>query len=128
MTNYVEKIEKIYSVVATDSEFTEEIAQLERAFPAYVHAVHEYVIRMHEIQTLTGDDYKEAFTDIDKKRHNCHEAAISSLNVLNRISESFKLGKFADVDTSNRYAVADFCIEYVHQIYATEIARTRSQQ
>ena len=125
MGNYVEKTERLFEKVKDDEEFKNEIVQLIKAFPDYVHVVNEFVFRKYEIQNLSPEDYRIKFSKIDEKRHNYHESAIASLKVLNRISASLKMEEFADVDTSDRYAVADFVMEYVKQIYEAEIARTR---
>ena len=125
MPNYVEKTEKVFASLKDDVEFRNEIVYLIMSFVEYVEAVYEFVFRKYEIQNLSAEDYRIEFTKIDEKRHNCHESAIASLNALNRICVSLNIGLFADIDTSDRYAVADFVLVYVKQIYDAEIARTK---
>ena len=53
-----------------------------------------------------------------------HNAAIDAVNILNRTSKMLGLPPFAEVDTNNRYAVADFCGTYVNQVYNQGIGNT----
>lgn len=87
-------------------------------FPDYVSQVVHYAQKMPIVYaTMEGQDLRDAVTDLDRSRKVCHDAAIAGLNVLNRISDRLGLGPFAEVDTNNRTAVADFCGKYVNETY-----------
>lgn len=92
-------------------------AQLE-SFPRYANSV----IRMEQMQPILyaryeGQELRDRVTDMDKNRRIAHEAAISSLNVLNRFSKNLGLEPFADIDTTDRYKVADFVGQYCNEVY-----------
>lgn len=70
------------------------------------------------------EDYIANMEAIELERKISHDAAISSVDILNRMSENLGIGKFADVDTAHRYTVADFCGTYVNQIFNKGIGNT----
>lgn len=70
------------------------------------------------------EDFIANQESIDRQRHICHNAAIDAVNILNRTSKMLGLLPFAEVDTDNRYAVADFCGTYVNQVYNQGIGNT----
>ena len=56
----------------------------------------------------TAEEYdRETVSDYDRRRHNAHENAISSVSLLNRLSaDPVFTGDIAD-----RHQIADFCLE-----------------
>lgn len=126
MVKYYEKFQKILN--AADAETLELIKDQFSNFAQYSLRVCDYVTK-GEIakKTLGGDALREEMQNLDESRHNAHEAAISSLNMLNRLGSSYIGEPFADVDTCDRYAVADFVGEFVQEVYAGEIARTKGK-
>lgn len=64
-----------------------------------------------------GEQLRDHLQDIDKERSIIHDAAINSLNILNRLSENLGLEPFADVDTKDRHAVAELLGEYTHELF-----------
>ena len=113
----------VNAMEASDAEL---VRPLFLSFLEYSKKVNEYVI-LGELakKTMTGEDLRLELESLDRKRHNAHESAIGSLNALNRLCGMMKLGKFADIDTTNRYNVADFIGEFVNEFYTGEIARTK---
>lgn len=88
------------------------------AFPKYANVVINQQITTPLIYNhYDGEELREKIQDLDSKRHWAHEGAIDSLNQLNRLSKDLGLEPFADVDTSDRYKVADFVGQYVSQVY-----------
>ena len=88
------------------------------AFPDYMNCV----VRMEIMQPiwraqLDGPEYRERVQAIDTERHHCHESAITAVNMLNRMSSRLGLEPFSEVDTNDRYAVADMVQEYMNEVY-----------
>ena len=97
-------------------------------FPDYVNCViKEQVLMPIYSYKYEGQDYRDAVQSLDRGRRISHDAAISSVNILNRFSERLGLGKFADVDTSNRYAVADFCGAFTLETFDKGIGKTMDE-
>jgi len=89
-----------------------------RHFPDYVNNVVNYTTRMPIIYaTMEGQELRDAVMDLDRSRKTAHDTAIVGLSMLNRISDMLGEEPFAEVDTSNRQAVADFCGQYVNETY-----------
>lgn len=90
------------------------------------------VIRSQYLQPLwratkSTEDYIANTEAIDKERRMKHNCAIDSVNILNRMSKNLGLPPFADIDTSIREEVADFCGAYVNQVYNKGIGKDRLQ-
>lgn len=88
------------------------------SFPRYVNIVTEEMIKT-EIwnRRYEGQELRDKKMDIDGKRRILHNSAIDSINRLNRLSESLGLGVFADVDTEDRHAVAEYAGQVVNIVY-----------
>ena len=51
----------------------------------YVSAVYAMEVQIQTLRfRLDGEDYREAVTNLDKRRRNAHEAAIAACSILNR--------------------------------------------
>ena len=71
-----------------------------------------------------GEELRDKVTNLDTRRRYAHDNAIGNLNMLNRISDRLGLEPFADIDTSDRYKVADFIGKFVNETYNNGIGRT----
>ena len=95
------------------------------AFPDYANIV----IREQTMMPIwnaryEGQEYRDLVSDIDRKRHNAHECAIDSANMLNRMCAKHGLEPFFAGDTKDRHAVADFVGDYVNELYNHGIGKT----
>ena len=76
---------------------------------------------MMPIYTVRYADDPESLRDIrmqmDRTRRINHDAAISDLKKLNRICENYGVEPIANVDTEDRYAVADFIGQFCAEVY-----------
>lgn len=63
------------------------------------------------------DEVRQRTEDLDRQRYRIHNAAIASLTAINRLFSKHGLPAFAEVDTENRQAVADFAGSYVGDLY-----------
>lgn len=90
-----------------------------QTFPNYVNSVitEQMTIPMIRFRVDDPEQQGQMRMQIDRNRRICHDAAIDSVNQLNRISVLHGLPVFADIDTKDRTAVQDFCGEYVNQVY-----------
>lgn len=68
-------------------------------------------------QRCEGAEYRENVQKIDAQRRNAHDRAINCMNILNRMNKGLGLEPFFDVDTTDRYAVADTVGKYVCEVY-----------
>jgi hypothetical protein len=73
--------------------------------------------------TLSTEDCNNNRMNIDRERRLKHDCAIDSVNALNRLSEKYGLQPFADIDTTHREEVADFCGAFVNQVYNKGIGK-----
>lgn len=62
-------------------------------------------------------DFQENAMKIDEQRRIVHNAAIDAVNVLNRMCAKYGLPPFADVDTTDRRAVAKMIGDYASEVY-----------
>lgn len=101
------------------------VAKTMSAFPEYVNTVVNYQVKVPLIYArYEGAELQDRVMEIDRQRRNAHEAAIASVNILNRVCDKFGLEPFADVDTSDRTKVADFCGRFVNETYNKAIGGT----
>lgn len=77
---------------------------------------------------LEGQDYRDAITNIDRQRRITHDSCIGSVNQLNRMSAALGLEPFADIDTSDRYQVAEFIGQFVNEVYNKGIGNEQKGQ
>ena len=80
------------------------------------------VIRMTAMQPIIrarykGQELRDRVSDMDGRRRIAHESAIAKLTMLSRICDAYGTERIADIDTSNRYQVADFVGQYCAEIY-----------
>ena len=126
---YLQKIKQLYKAL-NDSGFqqyrtcgesldeakhdaTEDILNATNSFNEYYNFL---VMQPTRITSLSlryeGQDYRNAVQKLDSDRKSKHDVAIGKVTQLNRQFENMKLGKFADIDTSDRIAVANFIAEF----------------
>lgn len=89
------------------------------AFPAYVNAVLDTAsldvspARYH----LELTDWQELVMEKDKRRRIYHESAIAAISQIKRYCKQYGVDDVINVDIEDRYAVADFCCEYVNDVF-----------
>jgi hypothetical protein len=94
------------------------------AFLKYADIViNEQIMRPIGKAAYEGQEYRDKVLSDDESRHCAHENAIAAIDALNRISEKLGLEPFADVDTKDRYAVAEYIGQVVNEMY--EMNRSR---
>lgn len=94
-------------------------------FPNYVNIViREQIMTPIWKQRFDGEILRNHIQDIDQQRKIAHDSAISSINILNRLSKNLGLEPFADIDTTDRHTVANFVGQYVNELYNNGIGNT----
>lgn len=111
--------EKYETLLKTaDVEDQEFIYDYMNAFRKYVNAVIRMGIRLPLIRMRKmPEDFQYESMQMDFERKLFHEAAIDACNILNRFSEQLGLPVFFEGDTTDRYAVADFCMEVCQELF-----------
>lgn len=111
-----EKYETLLKTADVDDQ--EFIYDYMNAFRKYVNAVIRMEIRIPLIRMrMEPEDFQYEVMQMDNDRRRCHEAAIDACNILNRFSEKLGLPAFFEGDTTDRYAVADFCMEVCQELF-----------
>lgn len=96
-----------------------------KAFPNYVNKVVAYQVTMPVIhERYDGQELRDRVMSLDSSRKMAHDTAISSLNILNQLCTKLDLEPFAQIDTTDRHAVADFVGRYVNETYNEGIGGT----
>ncbi len=98
-----------------DPECKDDLEALGDAFSSF-HAYTDAVIRGEiRIQLhghgAEGEAYRNMISEYDQTRHSCHEAAIISVKVLNRLASLYELDPVFTGDDAHRHQIADFCLE-----------------
>lgn len=93
-------------------------------FPNYANIVirQQIMLPIWKVR-YEGEEFRDKVKDIDVSRRYAHESAISSVTILNRFSKKLGLEPFADIDTTDRYAVADFIGQYIGEVYNQGIGK-----
>lgn len=91
------------------------------------------VIRMTVMQPTIyakyeGQDLRDKISNLDSNRRSAYESAITNINMLNRICDAYGTERFADIDTKNRYQVANFVGQYCAEIYETGKSKNTETQ
>lgn len=99
-----------------------------RAFDSFL-AYQTTVIRMTAMQPIIrarykGQELRDEITNLDGNRRSAHEATIANVSMLNRICDAFGTEKIAQIETTDRYQVADFVGQYCAEIYETGKSKT----
>lgn len=93
-----------------------------RAFPAYVNSVLEtasleFSSSRYYFEPEDCKSWQELVMEKDKKRRISHETAVAAVTQLKRYCKQYDVEDVLNVDVEDRYAVADFCCEYVNDVF-----------
>lgn len=121
--NYLSKVSKLFEAMGGDEMLCQGAKEQFSFFPKYVNAVIDYIIQneMIKCSSASFDQRRHEIEAIDVARKLAHDAAISAITTLNRWCDMFGIERLADVDTTDRYAVADFVGDFVLELYKGEI-------
>lgn len=99
----------------TDAQAGEDLEILGDAIQSF-HAYVDTVVRGETTLLLRGNrlqgaEYREMVSGYDGNRHGCHEAAIISVRVVNRLASAYGLPPVFTGDDTQRRQAAEFCLE-----------------
>lgn len=95
-----------------DSDYIEILDDICQKCLDYMNSVeaHSKAIELIRFR-YDADELKDRIREADLHRHIIHETAISNCNLLNRLADTFHIGKVFTGNVENRFEVADFCME-----------------
>lgn len=84
----------------------------------YVSAVYAMEVQIQTLRfRLEGDEYREAVTNLDRRRRSAHEAAIAACSILNRLAGLEGVEPLYSGNLEDRNEVAEFCIAIVDELF-----------
>lgn len=97
-------------------------------FVDYINSVIMMVFGSEIIKERYAPDERRPYLEeLDKKRHVCHEACISSLSLMNKLCLLYGVEQVAeDVNLKDRYDVADYIGQFIIEVYNEEIRNSRN--
>lgn len=112
------RINKLIKVA--DKEDLDIIQESIDSFPEYIDSIvkMETGIKVAKFRCNTQDEFVEEIQRLDRNRYYCHNAAIVSVKVLNRLCDLYKVEKIFKGDIESRQEVADFAKEVVDIYYS----------
>lgn len=124
---FIEKTKKLIRSENIPREFKEIISDQLGLFSDYVNILWENAWKVEIIRTsgASPKEVGEELTKLDRARRNSHDSVIGAINLINRIATKFGEPQVTDIDTSDRYLVADFTGDAVMYVYKAEIAASR---
>lgn len=81
------------------------------------HVINMSIVQPIIYQRYEGAEIRDKVMELDSTRKIKHDAAIANANMLNRICEGYGIAPMVNVDTKDRYAVADFIGQFCSEIY-----------
>ena len=123
----VETLQKLFIAFRDDQEILEEIESALMTFESYHRAIYELEIkrRLYSGGAVEGDAYREMLTRLDRTRTINHNALLTQVNILNRITAEVNLPPFYDGTVSEerpfRREVANAVLDYVRRIIVERI-------
>lgn len=105
---------KLVEACKDDEVMLDTIDEAMKNFSAYVSAVSKMEFEKKiATESLSGEDLRNSIQELDQKRTSCHEAAIGSCSILNRICKMVEVEPFCPViedgNPNGRYVIGDFC-------------------
>lgn len=117
-----ETINKLISKFREDREMLDIIFDALKTFEEYHLAIYnmETQLRVYSYDSMDTEDYKDLIQELDGKRTRCHNAVLTSVNILNRIADKENLPLVYEGIVSEkrpyRREVANAVLEYVENI------------
>jgi hypothetical protein len=68
-------------------------------------------------QRFEGEELRDKVQALDERRRNIHDKTIGKVAQLNRICDKYSVPHIAEIDTNDRYAVADFVGQFCYEMY-----------
>lgn len=98
------------------------------SFSDYVTSIYNMEVLIPiQRHRLEGEDLREYISNLDKRRKSCHNAAIASINMINRLAKAVgaePLYEGGEIDAKNptdRRIAANFCAKMVMAIIHDQV-------
>ena len=135
MAQYLEKIQNLMSAMAANGfktfdgsreEACDTVESAIMSFPEYTNTVirQQVVLKVLPYRDLTTEEFQDTVTQLDTRRRSVHNAAIGNMSMLNRLAELNGQEKIFQIDTKDRFAVADAVGTFVNEVYNDGIGKT----
>ena len=132
--NYTEKIQKLCdrleetNFALFDGDRKDALNTIETAVmsvPKYANIViQEQIMTKLWRSMCEPEDYRANYQNIDMTRKIYHDSTMAQMGMLNRFSKQLDLPPFMDVDTNDRYAVAEEIGAFISEVYYEGQSRT----
>lgn len=120
--NYVKLTEALGAAAKTgDYDAEQDSRDFAKAFESF----HEYVLNVDMSETqirlayarFEGAELRERVAHYDSMRRAYHERAIANTSLVNNMARFYGIGKIFIGDSTDRYDVADFCLQVTNEIF-----------
>lgn len=113
-TNFI----ALVNAYSKDEDALELIETIMSNLNNYVSAVYAMEVQIQTLRfRLEGDEYREAVTNMDRRRRIAHEAAIAACSMLNRLAGLEGVEPLYSGNLEDRNEVAEFCIAIVDELF-----------
>lgn len=118
----IENLERLFKAIHDDSELLEFVLGSIKSFGHYHQAIMdmETWLKLYDYSNLSREEYQDKRTQLDKYRTTCHNAVLSSINILNRLAAKYSIPSIYDGTVSEeqpyRREVADAVIQYMEDV------------
>ena len=127
-----EKYLKLVDMIAEDKEngdfYLKALESCLADFDSYVTSIYNMEVLIPiQRHRLEGDELRAYITNLDGRRKACHNAAIASINMINRIAKAVGAEPLYDreIDRDNlvdRRQAANFCAKFVMAIIYDQVS------
>ncbi len=110
---------QLIKVCGNDAELLDFVEMSMNKMTAYVAKVAymEYALPLYNAR-YEGQELRDKVQALDENRRIAHEAAISAVTSINRLAQSLNVEPLFKGDVTDRYQVADFCEQMVHDFFS----------
>lgn len=124
-----EKYINLVNVCKEDADMLEIVNSDIAALGLYVNAVYMMETTLPIIRVrYDGEELRDRVERLDRNRRDYHERAIMGVKRLNRFAAMMNVEEIFDGDVNDRYAIADFCMETVTEIFNDRTGKNFSIQ
>ena len=117
-----ETILKLSLLYAEDTDFLDILYSSLKSFEEYHSVIYdmELWMKIYSYKSVDKEEYQSKVTEMDRRRTMCHNSALSSVNILNRLATKENLPLVYDGIISEerpyRREVANAILEYVENV------------
>ena len=118
----VENLTRLFSEAIADIDTVKMISDCMKSFANYHEAIYELEIwlKLHNPKNTSTEEYQHKQSELAHSRTVCHNAALASINILNRMASSFGIGEIycgtVSEERPYRTEVADAILDYIGDV------------